>query len=91
MKKHVTISLDLDIMTWDATLRRLYAPVNKYFETGSMLPDSITITGKTKNVVFNFAYTRLGDHPSNKIEIRQNAHIFISEWLDDNIELWLTF
>jgi hypothetical protein len=83
MKKRVTISLDLDIMTWDATLRRLYAPVNKYFEMGSLVPDSITIIGKTKNVVFNFnIYNQ---------SLSNNAHIFISEGLDDNIELWLTF
>jgi hypothetical protein len=85
MKKRVTISLDLDIMTWDATLRRLYAPVDKYFKMGSLLPNIITITGKTKNVVFNFYKTKYKQNSSN------NAHIFVSEGLDDNIELWLTF
>lgn len=84
-KKRVTISLDLDIMTWDATLRRLHAPVDKYFKIGSRLPDVITITGKTKNVVFNFNRNRYKQSSSN------NAHIFVSEGLDDDIELWLTF
>jgi hypothetical protein len=94
MKKRVTISLDLDIMAWDATLRRLYAPVSKYFEMGIRLPDSITITGKTKNVVFNFRETLFNYYNFNRNNINKvhhNAHIFISEGLDDNIEFWLTF